>query len=376
MRTLIKTAGILLLAAVAFAQPPDTQLRYKVDYQCNGERVQVSYCRKDSDMAGFPPTTPQQNYCLVYYPDRPKRGGFTVQTSELRGAIEKKLQACGALSPEKPMNATSESVNQPAPSAGSAEAAFAEGEKNFQAKDLDKAVPFFLEAVRLKPDYANAWGRLGMSYYFAQQYKDALTAFQQCVRLVPGSADVEFMLGATYLQLGNKDAAVEAYKKLQSMNPAEAQKLYAAIQGQPAGPAAAAKPAPQPARPAAPPNAAIPLARQLLLLGTLNEQQGKQDEALANYRRAIEIHPDPDTLAMAYLNLGSLYADQKKYADAVSNYQESLRLQPKVAHTSYLLGVAYLGLGKKDEATKVYQNLLSLDKDEAEQLYRQIQNPK
>src|SRR5512135_3406617 len=79
------------------SKPAAAQLRYNVAYKCGGEHIEVAYCRADSDMPGFPRTTPQNDYCLVYYPDRPKRGGFTVQTSELRGDVIKKLQACGAL---------------------------------------------------------------------------------------------------------------------------------------------------------------------------------------------------------------------------------------------------------------------------------------
>ena len=266
-------------------------------------------------------------------------------------------------------------VAQPAPD-NRAETYFAEADKYYLAKDYAKAVPLLVKAVQLKPDFANAWGRLAMSYYTIQQYKDALIAFQQCVKLVPNSPDAEFALGMTYLRLGNKEGAAEAYKKLQSMSPDEARQLYAQIQGQPETSAAPPAPARQPEQPSAPPNAAVPMARQLILMGSLNERQGKQDEALENYQRAIALHPDPDTLGTAYLYLGSLYSDQKKYAEAVTSYQESLHLQPKVAHTSYLLGIAYLGLGKKDEAVKVYQNLQLLDKNEAAQLYRNIQNTK
>lgn len=73
-------------------------LRYNFDYTCNGERAVIIRCRKDSDIPGVAPTQPNDDYCLVSYPDRPKQGGFTVQTTVLRGDLIKKLQACGALS--------------------------------------------------------------------------------------------------------------------------------------------------------------------------------------------------------------------------------------------------------------------------------------
>jgi hypothetical protein len=69
-------------------------LEYNVYYLCNGERVMVTRCRKDSDQPGFPPTQPNQDYCQVSYPDRPKRGGFDASGVELRGDLIKKLQEC------------------------------------------------------------------------------------------------------------------------------------------------------------------------------------------------------------------------------------------------------------------------------------------
>ena len=65
---------VAVLGTSGAQSTPDTQLRYKVDYQCNGERVQVGHCRKDDDGLGYgPPTKPQENYCMVYYPDRLKK---------------------------------------------------------------------------------------------------------------------------------------------------------------------------------------------------------------------------------------------------------------------------------------------------------------
>jgi hypothetical protein len=69
-------------------------LEYNVYYVCNGERVMVTRCRKDSDQPGLPPTQPDQDYCQVSYPDRPKRGGFEASGVELRGDLIKKLQGC------------------------------------------------------------------------------------------------------------------------------------------------------------------------------------------------------------------------------------------------------------------------------------------
>ncbi len=90
------TVVTTLLSIRAVAQSgPDFQLHYKEYYQCGGERIQVDHCRHDDDGPNFPPTPPEKDYCQVYYPDRPKSGGFIVQKVELRSDIVKKLQTCG-----------------------------------------------------------------------------------------------------------------------------------------------------------------------------------------------------------------------------------------------------------------------------------------
>ena len=76
-----------------------TTLEYNFYYLCNSERMMVTRCRKDSDQPGFPPTQPANDFCQVYYPDRPKHGGFDASAVELRGDLIKKIQTCTRTGP-------------------------------------------------------------------------------------------------------------------------------------------------------------------------------------------------------------------------------------------------------------------------------------
>jgi hypothetical protein len=71
-------------------------LRYNHAYACGAEHIVVGHCRADSDMPGFAPTAADDDYCQVYYPDRPKRGGFDAMDTVLRRDVMKTLEACGA----------------------------------------------------------------------------------------------------------------------------------------------------------------------------------------------------------------------------------------------------------------------------------------
>lgn len=78
------------------ATPTASTLNYRSAYLCNREHIVVDHCRHDSDTPQFPPTKPENDYCQVYYPDRPKQGGFEAMGTVLRGDLIKTLGACGA----------------------------------------------------------------------------------------------------------------------------------------------------------------------------------------------------------------------------------------------------------------------------------------
>ena len=115
------------------------------------------------------------------------------------------------------------------------------GEKALEKGDFTKSVGEFREALRLKPDYAEASEGLGKAYFHLRQFPNALTALEVAVRLKPDSAEAHFGLGMTYVAMGKKDDAQRVYATLQGMDKESAQRLYNAINRMSVGP--------QPARP-------------------------------------------------------------------------------------------------------------------------------
>ena len=64
----------------------------------------------------------------------------------------------------------------------------------------------------------------------------------------------------------------------------------------------------------------------------------------------LQLQPD---YATATLNLGTLFRDQGKLDEAVACYQRALQLQPEYPLAHYNLGVVCQGQGKLDEAAAV-----------------------
>jgi hypothetical protein len=177
MKTRLTSLFIAALTSLPVKSLEAQTLRFNYAYTCKGERIIVTRCRKDSDQPGFDPTPPERNYCAVIYPDRPKQGGLTVETVELRADVIKTLQACDAFgSPEsRPTNTgSSESRTTTATASfapGSAEYYFAEGNRYRVGKDYTKAIASLKRAVTLKPSLTEAQYYVGYCYFLVDDYK-------------------------------------------------------------------------------------------------------------------------------------------------------------------------------------------------------------
>jgi len=99
------------------------------------------------------------------------------------------------------------------------------------------------------------------------------------------------------------------------------------------------------------------------LLGVLAHQAGKLDEAVACWRRALELRPD---YAETHNNLGIAFKAQGKLDEAVAAYRRALELKPDYAEAHNNLGVALQAQGKPDEAVACYRRALQLQPDYAE----------
>ncbi len=81
-------------------------------------------------------------------------------------------------------------------------------------------------------------------------------------------------------------------------------------------------------------------------------------EAMAAYRRALELDPDlPD----AWLNLGRLLHEHGELAEAERSYRRAVALQPDEPTAAYNLGVVLQDLGRRAEAAAAYERTLELD---------------
>src|SRR5215210_4310223 len=92
-------------------------------------------------------------------------------------------------------------------------------------------------------------------------------------------------------------------------------------------------------------------------------EEDSPEEAMAAYRRALEIEPG---LADAHLNLGRLLQERGVTAEAEVHYRQALAARPDDATAAYNLGVALQDLGRLDEAAEAYEAALGIDRSLAD----------
>ncbi len=96
-------------------------------------------------------------------------------------------------------------------------------------------------------------------------------------------------------------------------------------------------------------------------LGYALALQGKRDEAIARFQKAISINNPAD----AHYNLGTVLASEGKLDDAINQFRESIRISPGYAKAHNNLGSALLYQGRLDEAIASYREALRLNPDYA-----------
>ncbi len=89
-------------------------------------------------------------------------------------------------------------------------------------------------------------------------------------------------------------------------------------------------------------------------LGVAYRNAGRNEEAVAAFRRSLELDPWRWTTHYA---LGALYLDMGRPADAEAEFRETVRLSPRATRAAYAVGEALEAQGLREEAFSYYMDL-------------------
>jgi tetratricopeptide (TPR) repeat protein len=194
-----------------------------------------------------------------------------------------------------------------------------------QTGDTAGAVELLRHVVRLLPQAADAWQRLGAALATARRDDEAVQAFQEAARLSPESVVSINSLAELYARENRPQEAAREFQRVLRQKPYW-------------GPAH------------------LGLGKALEAMGKTQEAKEQFQEALINRVRTPESF---NTLAKFSFSRGW-------YGAAVTNFSDSLRLYPGDPETQVNLGLALVKLGKREEAKAHYAEAIRLQPKFAE----------
>lgn len=99
--------------------------------------------------------------------------------------------------------------------------------------------------------------------------------------------------------------------------------------------------------------------------GFSHQDQGDLDQAIEEYKRAVELNPNH---LKAYMNLGVVYMRQEKYDQAIEEFSAVVKLNYYHANAHYNLGYIYILKGEKEKAQEELKVLKMIGSGLAERL--------
>jgi tetratricopeptide (TPR) repeat protein len=188
---------------------------------------------------------------------------------------------------------------------------------------ITEAIASYRKVVRLKPDWAEAYFRLGLVLREQERQEEALAYYRQALQLDPNYQVVQAELFSTraliYHRQGKLEEAIADYDRALELN----------------------RDSP----------------RDYCNLGVALKAQGQLERAVACYRQALKLNPH---LAPAYNNLGLVLQSQGKLDLAIENFRVALQLEPDLAAAYNNLGLARQEQGYIEEAIDCFQKAIAI----------------
>ena len=197
------------------------------------------------------------------------------------------------------------------------------GERYLAANQTSKAMEQFFAALEIYPDDPILHYLLAIAYVDKRKFDEAESHLQEAIRLNPDYSDAYNYLGVLYFRRGEVDLAIASYQKaldnIYYMKPQDAHFNlgYAYLSRKEYR------------------KAALQLERAIELipnyvdaynnLGKAYEGLGQYDKARFNYEKAVEFNPQ---YADAYLNLGKLLYRSGERKRARWSFTQVIKLEP------------------------------------------------
>ena len=152
---------------------------------------------------------------------------------------------------------------------------------------IDNSLQMFETAIKIKPDYAEAYFNKGVILKGIDRLEEAVECYKKAIDLVPNYPDAHNNLGNAFKALGSLEAAIESYENAITFNPNLAHFHYN--------------------------------------LGIVYKDFGRMEDAIKSFQNAISINPK---LYDVQNNLAIALRKVKRFNEALVCYERANELRP------------------------------------------------
>ncbi|MBI5182479.1 MAG: tetratricopeptide repeat protein [Nitrospirae bacterium] len=209
---------------------------------------------------------------------------------------------------------------------------YMEARLNFDKGEYDKAEGLLLELLKLNPNYADVYNKLGFIYHQKNEFEKAAWFFEKALQLNPGYTEASLNLSVTYNELGRFEDANKIFSNAARFAHPAPSSIDPYIQGK--------------------------LANEHALLGDQYYDLGLFDEAINEYKKALKLRPNfVDIVTKA----GVALREKGLFDEAIRVFMRAKEINSRYIPALIHLGITYYMKGFIDLAVEEWEGAIRID---------------